>query len=79
MQEEQVGLSSVHSTKPLSGDLRHNCAPQLCWRFLLPEQDQQSRRSVCTFTAAPHSLPSPAAEAEARGPSDFTVVGKLPV
>lgn len=46
MQEEQVGLSSVHSIKSFSGDLRHNCAPQLYWRWLLPEQDQQSKRSV---------------------------------
>lgn len=77
MQEEQVGLSSVHSPKSFSGDLRHSCAPQLYWRFLLPEQDQQRKRSVCTLTAAPHSLPSPAAEAEAHGPFWFYCSGKI--
>lgn len=76
MAEEQVGLSSVHANKSFSGDLRHNCAPQLYWRFLLPEQDQQSKRSVCTFTAACHLQ-----QLKQRNmvPSDFTVVGKLPV
>lgn len=73
----QVGLSSVHSSKSFSGDLRHNCAPQLSWRFLLPEQDQQSKRSVCAFTAAPHSLASPAAEAEAHSPFWFHCSGEI--
>lgn len=46
MQEEQIGLWSVHSTKSFKGDLSYSCAPQLYWRFLLPEQDQQSKRSA---------------------------------
>lgn len=76
IQEEQVRLWSVHFTKSFSGDLSYNCAPQLYWRFLLPEQEQQSQRSVCTFTDTPCSLPSPAAEAEAHGPFWFYCSGK---
>lgn len=59
------GSDVCNSSKSFSGDLRHNCAPQLCWRFLPPEQDKQSRNSACTFAAARHSLGFPAAEAQA--------------
>lgn len=79
-QKERLGLWCMYSSKSLSGDLRHNCAPQLCWRFLPPEQDQQSRKSACTFAAA-HSLGSQLQRLKQRHvfPSDFAVVGKPPV
>lgn len=81
MQKEQLGLWCMYSSKSFSGNLRHNCAPQLCWRFLPPEEDQQGRKSPCTSAAAPHSLGSQLQRLKQRHvlPSDFATVGKPPV